>query len=57
MLARAKSATSDIAITYARVDMEKLELPQASFDLEGERDAAAPCISTPRIKPRPNPIP
>lgn len=33
MLARAKAETADAAITYARADMERLELPPASFDL------------------------
>nr|WP_283949684.1 class I SAM-dependent methyltransferase [Limobrevibacterium gyesilva] len=33
MLARARTATQDVAITYARADMEHLELPTGSFDL------------------------
>lgn len=33
MLARAKAETRDAAVTYARADMERLELPPASFDL------------------------
>ena len=33
MLARARSATSDAAITYLRADMEQVELAPASFDL------------------------
>jgi ubiquinone/menaquinone biosynthesis C-methylase UbiE len=33
MLARARSATSDAAITYLRADMERVELAPASFDL------------------------
>ena len=33
MLARASAATSDAAITYARADLERLDLPEASFDL------------------------
>jgi SAM-dependent methyltransferase len=33
MLARARAATSDAGIAYARADMEKLELPEASFDV------------------------
>jgi len=33
MLERAKSETHDPAITYVRADMERLELPAASFDL------------------------
>src|SRR5579859_3440458 len=33
MLARARGATSDAAIVYARTDLERLELPEASFDL------------------------
>jgi ubiquinone/menaquinone biosynthesis C-methylase UbiE len=33
MLARADSATSDGGITYARADMEMLDLPEASMDL------------------------
>ncbi|MBV9783490.1 MAG: methyltransferase domain-containing protein [Acidisphaera sp.] len=33
MLAQAQAATSDPAITYARADLETLELPEASFDL------------------------
>jgi SAM-dependent methyltransferase len=33
MLAQAKAETSDPAIAYARADLEKLELPDASFDL------------------------
>jgi ubiquinone/menaquinone biosynthesis C-methylase UbiE len=33
MLARARSDTSDPAITYLRADMEQLELAPASFDL------------------------
>jgi len=33
MLARARSDTSDPAITYSRADMEQLELPTASFGL------------------------
>jgi ubiquinone/menaquinone biosynthesis C-methylase UbiE len=33
MLTRARDATDDAAITYARADMEQLELPPKSFDL------------------------
>lgn len=33
MLARAASATEDQSITYARVDLEQIELPRRSFDL------------------------
>lgn len=33
MLARAKSAAPDAAVTYERADMEQLDLPQAHFDL------------------------
>jgi ubiquinone/menaquinone biosynthesis C-methylase UbiE len=33
MLARARAATSDAAVTYARADMERLDLPEAGFDL------------------------
>ncbi len=33
MLARAEVANSDPAITYARADLEQLDLPAASFDL------------------------
>ncbi len=33
MLARARAATSDAAITYVRADLERLDLPEASFDL------------------------
>lgn len=33
MLARAREMTSDAAITYERADLEKLALPEASFDL------------------------
>lgn len=33
MLARARAATADAAITYTRADMEGLDLPEASFDL------------------------
>ncbi len=33
MLERAKVATSDPAITFARVDIERLELPEAMFNL------------------------
>jgi SAM-dependent methyltransferase len=33
MLARARATTADPAIAYARADMERLELPRASFDL------------------------
>src|SRR5271166_2692224 len=33
MLARARAATTDAAITYAKADMERLDLPEASFDL------------------------
>jgi SAM-dependent methyltransferase len=33
MLARASAANSDPVISYARVDMERLNLPRASFDL------------------------
>ena len=33
MLARARAATQDNAITYARADMEQLELTPGSFDL------------------------
>src|SRR5690348_8544133 len=32
MLARATAATQDPAITYTRADMERLELPPASFN-------------------------
>ncbi|MGH6812509.1 MAG: class I SAM-dependent methyltransferase [Methylocella sp.] len=33
MLARAKDTTTGAAITYAKADLEKLDLPEASFDL------------------------
>ncbi len=33
MLARARAATADDAVDYARADLEHLELPGASFDL------------------------
>ena len=33
MLARARAATEDSAITYTRADLEHLQLPEASFDL------------------------
>ncbi|MGH6838119.1 MAG: class I SAM-dependent methyltransferase [Methylocella sp.] len=33
MLAPARSATSNAAITYARADMERLDLPESGFDL------------------------
>jgi ubiquinone/menaquinone biosynthesis C-methylase UbiE len=33
MLARARSATPDEAITYRRADLEGIDLPEASFDL------------------------
>jgi SAM-dependent methyltransferase len=33
MLARARSATRDAAIVYVRANLERLELPEASFDL------------------------
>ena len=33
MLARARSETKDPAITYQRADLERLDLPAASFDL------------------------
>ncbi len=33
MLARARAATMDAAITYLRADIESIELPQAAFDL------------------------
>lgn len=33
MLARAKDSTTDAAITYVRADLEKLDLPEAAFDL------------------------
>jgi SAM-dependent methyltransferase len=33
MLERAEAMTADSAITYARADLEQLELPQAGFDL------------------------
>jgi ubiquinone/menaquinone biosynthesis C-methylase UbiE len=33
MLARARATTEDAAITYARADMEQLQLPPESFDL------------------------
>jgi SAM-dependent methyltransferase len=33
MLARARAATQDTAITYTRADMEHLELPPESFDV------------------------
>jgi ubiquinone/menaquinone biosynthesis C-methylase UbiE len=33
MLARARETTPDAAIAYAQADMERLELPPASFDL------------------------
>lgn len=33
MLARARATTTDPAITYVRADMERLDLPEASFDL------------------------
>jgi ubiquinone/menaquinone biosynthesis C-methylase UbiE len=33
MLARAMNSTADSTITYARADLEKLDLPEAVFDL------------------------
>lgn len=33
MLTRARAVAPDAGITYARADMEKLELPEASFDI------------------------
>ena len=33
MLARARAMTSDAAITYVQADLERLDLPEASFDL------------------------
>ena len=33
MLARARASTTDAAITYVRADLERIDLPQASFDL------------------------
>jgi SAM-dependent methyltransferase len=33
MLARARGMTSDAAITYTRADLERLHLPEASFEL------------------------
>ncbi len=33
MLARARAMTSDAAITYVQADLERLDLPAASFDL------------------------
>ena len=33
MLARARATTQDAGITYAREDMEHVELPEAAFDL------------------------
>jgi SAM-dependent methyltransferase len=33
MLARARDTTADSAVTYARADLEQLELPAAAFDL------------------------
>lgn len=33
MLARARAATTDAAITYVRADIERLELPEAAFGL------------------------
>ncbi len=33
MLTRARSMTSDSAVTYLRADLEELDLPEASFDL------------------------
>jgi SAM-dependent methyltransferase len=33
MLARARAVAPDAEVTYARADMEKLELPEASFDI------------------------
>lgn len=33
MLARARAMTAEAAITYRRADMERLDLPRASFDL------------------------
>lgn len=33
MLERAKALSADPAITYAKADLEKLDLPEASFDL------------------------
>jgi SAM-dependent methyltransferase len=33
MLARAEGMTSDAAITFARIDLESLDLPAAAFDL------------------------
>jgi len=33
MLERARSSSADTVITYAKADLEKLDLPEASFDL------------------------
>jgi SAM-dependent methyltransferase len=33
MLARARAGTTDAAITYLRADMERVELPEAAFDI------------------------
>src|SRR5947209_17525693 len=33
MLARARDTTTDPAVTYLRADLERLELPEAGFDL------------------------
>jgi SAM-dependent methyltransferase len=33
MLAQARANTSDVSITYERADLEKLDLPEARFDL------------------------
>lgn len=33
MLARARATTADAAITYATADLERLDLPEAAFDL------------------------
>jgi SAM-dependent methyltransferase len=33
MLARARAATADAAVTYARADLERLDLPAGGFDL------------------------
>ena len=33
MLARARQTTTDAAITYAKADLEQVELPKAAFDL------------------------
>src|SRR5215470_16867391 len=49
MLAQAKSMTADTAITYARADLERLALPEASLELAYSSLALHYVVDLPRL--------